>query len=221
MAVYLLRCGRTLRWKIGYTKHPDAQARLRHIRSASPTELHLVGLAPEGTRQDEAALHKRCRPWRMPGKWSREWYSADGEVGTVWLEFYPGHILAALPHYDEAVQELDSLRQKLEREQLRSRRWQQEVRAERLADHVIDAALIEDFANMAMLLTGSGPYGRLGSMRHRWQHPGGKLSPVMIAVMRNAVRMMAGEIERRGLQFATRRELESRGRAEYAACTET
>jgi hypothetical protein len=80
--VYLFQCCVTHRLKVGYTSG-DPVARLRRIRSASPTNIKMIALAP-GCKRVERRLHKMAQKHRIRGGGSREWF----EFNTTILDWF-------------------------------------------------------------------------------------------------------------------------------------
>lgn len=65
--VYYIACPDTLRLKIGFTKG-DPVARLRALRTGSPTEIRLMAVHA-GTIDDEQTIHRYFDEQRLHGEW--------------------------------------------------------------------------------------------------------------------------------------------------------
>ena len=55
--------------KIGYSMHFEARARIAQLQTANPRTLVVIGVIPNGTREDEKRLHHELRRYRVRGEW--------------------------------------------------------------------------------------------------------------------------------------------------------
>ena len=67
MAVYFITDENAV--KIGYSMHFEARARIAQLQTANPRTLNVIGVIPNGTREDEKRLHHELRRYRVRGEW--------------------------------------------------------------------------------------------------------------------------------------------------------
>lgn len=68
MAIYVIRFpNEPEKVKIGYSS--NVSKRLKTFQTASPHQIELLWLSPDGTIQEEKALHNYLKKWRLQGEW--------------------------------------------------------------------------------------------------------------------------------------------------------
>ncbi len=77
--IYVLLEEETGRVKIGWSGRSVA-GRARSFQTGNSNTLKLIGLLP-GTKNDEAALHRRFQRYRLPER--REWFECCHEMKTA------------------------------------------------------------------------------------------------------------------------------------------
>jgi len=67
-SVYLIQCGRTNYYKIGYAK--DVKARMKGIQCDNPFRICLIFRRKGGWREEEM-IHSQFKKYRVRGEWFR------------------------------------------------------------------------------------------------------------------------------------------------------
>lgn len=62
--------------KIGYTSHSNFSYRIKALQTGCPFKLEFELVLP-GTSKDEAAIHRRFKPYRLVGEWFERSFEVD------------------------------------------------------------------------------------------------------------------------------------------------